>query len=659
MSLDAQQLFALLPSIYRLRDAGQGGPLQALLSVVAGQIAALEENLAQLYDDQFIETCASWVVPYIGDLVGYRQVYALPAQIRSPRAEVANTIGFRRRKGTASVLEQLAQEVTGWDATVVEFFQRLAVTQNLNHLRLAGTGTIDVRFWECLERLNTAFDCLGHTVDVRGIANEGGRYNIPNVGVFLWRLGSYALDHSPAFKIDNLRYLFSPVGSNTPLFGAPGIPAPIGRRMLSAHLGDYYGPGKSFSIDGVTDPGGIVVCDLSDLDSTGATWAHSPPAGKIAVDPVLGRISFASAPSAPPSVSFHYGFSSASGGGQYNRAAPLDTLLQPVAQVPSPHATIQDALTAVTTGGAVEVTNSGRYSESPAIHLAAANARVELRAANLARPALALGGEFQISGPDTGEVTLNGLLITGGPLHVVTGSDGKALQRLRLLHCTLVPGVILAVNGSPQQPGAPSLIVEAAGTQIEIDHCIVGGIRAAAGAQVSITDSIVDATSETGTAYAALDGSSAGGPLQIQNSTMIGKVRATIMQIASNTLFVASLAPQDTWTAPVLADRRQSGCVRFCYLPPAARVPRRYRCQPDLSGDPAAVHPIFTSERYGDPGYCQLSRRTAVEIRQGADDGSEMGAFHELFQMQREGNLQARLDEYLRFGLEAGFFYCT
>ena len=36
-----------------------------------------------------------------------------------------------------------------------------------------------------------------------------------------------------------------------------------------------------------------------------------------------------------------------------------------------------------------------------------------------------------------------------------------------------------------------------------------------------------------------------------------------------------------------------------------------------------------------------------------------MGATHELHQPQRETNLRLRLDEYLRFGLEAGFFYAT
>ena len=36
-----------------------------------------------------------------------------------------------------------------------------------------------------------------------------------------------------------------------------------------------------------------------------------------------------------------------------------------------------------------------------------------------------------------------------------------------------------------------------------------------------------------------------------------------------------------------------------------------------------------------------------------------MGAFHDLYQPQRETNLRVALDEYLRFGLEAGIFYVT
>ena len=121
----------------------------------------------------------------------------------------------------------------------------------------------------------------------------------------------------------------------------------------------------------------------------------------------------------------------------------------------------------------------------------------------------------------------------------------------------------------------------------------------------------------------------------------------------------------------VTAQRRQVGCVRFCFVPaiPGVRVPRRYRCQPDLALDdvspadqPAIVArlvPGFTSTVYGDPAYGQLARSCPSEIATGAEDGSEMGAFSSLKQPQRAANLQTVVDEYLRFGLEAGVFYVT
>ena len=71
------------------------------------------------------------------------------------------------------------------------------------------------------------------------------------------------------------------------------------------------------------------------------------------------------------------------------------------------------------------------------------------------------------------------------------------------------------------------------------------------------------------------------------------------------------------------------------------------------------IQPRFTDSQYGDPGYAQLSNNCAVEICTGAEDGSEMGVFSYLKQPQRQGNLEASLKEYLRFGLEVSIFYMT
>ncbi|MGQ0445281.1 MAG: hypothetical protein ACT4O2_09205 [Beijerinckiaceae bacterium] len=292
MKFDAQRIYDLLPAIYRIRDtetAGadteQGGPLQQLIAVIAEQAAVLEENLAQLYDDQFIETCADWVTPYLGGLIGYRSLHGVAPRISSPRADVANTIAYRRRKGTAAMLEQLARDVTDWDARVVEFFDLLITTQYMSHIRPHNKASPDLRAWEPLERLGTAFNSIAHTVDVRRIATRQGKFNIPNIGVFLWRLHAYPLTGSPAFQVDQNRYLFSPLGNNTPLFTRPeaeevithiakpiNVPARITRRVLDRYMRDYYGVDQSLWLrfvdaEGILQEIGaeeIHACNLSD-----------------------------------------------------------------------------------------------------------------------------------------------------------------------------------------------------------------------------------------------------------------------------------------------------------------------------------------------------------------------------------------------------------
>jgi hypothetical protein len=667
MSFDPDRLYGLLPSVHRIRDVEQGEPLKQLLGVIARQVAILEDDIAQLYDDQFIETCADWVVPYIGDLIGYRQLYGLTSQISSPRAEVANTIGLRRRKGTAGMLAELARDVTGWDAHAVEFFQRLACTQYINHLRPQSLGTADVRRLLPLDSLNEPFETVPRRVDVRRTAGGRGRCNIPNIGIYIWRLRSYSLHASPAFKLDDRRYLFNPLGAGTRLFsrpqedagsaaGAPGgVQMPLGRRMVAAAKEKFYGADASFFVAGVTVDQ-VNICDLS--DATAGAWAHAPAAGKVAIDPLLGRIAFGTVPAAVPAVTHYYGFSDDLGGGEYDRLGTLNLALQPVVKVVAGGTALPDALNTVGNGGAVEIGDNGRYAATPTIN-AATGKTVELRAANDTRPVLALGGDLTISGQDGAEVTLSGLLIAGGRLHVTDSSDHKQLRRLRLRHCTLVPGLNLTAAGAAQQPGAPSLVVETANTIVEIDHCILGGVRTLPSAQVTITNSIVDANAETGVAFSGIDGTSAGAPLTVDGCTVIGKVHTGALTLASNSIFLAQTTQGDGWQAPVWSDRRQAGCVRFCHLPAGSRTPRRYRCQPATAADGPRVRPTFTSLRYGEAGYGQLDRSAAAEIRQGADDGSELGVFHALSQPQRETNLSVRLAEYAPFGLDVGFVFVT
>jgi hypothetical protein len=692
MNPEAEKLYNLLPALYRVRDHEQGAPLKALCAVMAEQIAILQEDLEQLYDDQFIETCADWVAPYIGDLIGYRAIHGVTLRTLSARAEVANTIAYRRRKGAATMLEQLARDVTGWSARAVEFFQWLQTSQHMNHIRPGHAPTADLRRWEPLERLGTAFDTLAHSVDVRRIESQKGRYNIPSVGLFLWRLQAFPLTRSPAFRIDDERFLFSPLGHDLQLFTRAQsetdithlaepihVPAPISRRVLHTYLKRYYGPQLSLFLEADNIDTGIANIHICNLSDDGPTWGHLP-VSKIVVDPVLGRIAL------PPGmaaqnlrVTFHYGFSMALGGGEYERAASFIAAGNADAKVALGDS-LQDAFDAVANGGLVEILDGGRYEETPSL-IAGAAANIEVRAANEHRPALILSGDLEIELNAGAELTLNGLLIAGGALRVSGGAQsGPRLLRLR--HCTFVPGLALTRAGEPLSPGSPSLVIDAPDVTVEIDHCILGPIRSLESDQIRLTSTLVDATAATRVALSNQDGSSAAGRLTSANSTIIGKVHSARLELASNTIFLARLSQGDDWDHPVISDQNQQGCLRFSFVPLDSIVPRRYRCQPDLAvaeaiaaadkpkgnlseaqkaaimaAVQARLKPAFTSLRYGQPGYGQLV--APRELCAGADDESEMGALHDLFAPQRESNLKIRLQEYLRFGMEAGVFYST
>ena len=150
------------------------------------------------------------------------------------------------------------------------------------------------------------FERTAHLVDVRRIAGGAGRYNIPNIGVHIWRLSASELHRATAHQVDadnRLHYTFSQLGQDVRLFRRPqdmprafdsaterNVPDAIRRRVLDEQFGDLYGEQSSVAVwDGehFIEPEQVAVCDL-----TG--WVHAVSADRtIAIDPVLGRIAFA------------------------------------------------------------------------------------------------------------------------------------------------------------------------------------------------------------------------------------------------------------------------------------------------------------------------------------------------------------------------------
>ncbi len=755
MSLTPEQLYALLPAVYRIRDVEQGEPLKALVNVIAEQANVIEADIAGLYENWFVETCAEWVVPYLGDLLAVRGLHPLGPDVPfSQRAFVANALRYRRRKGTASVLEQLARDITGWNARAVEFFELLETTQHYNHVRLHNLRTPDLRRTNELELVDTAFDVAAHTGDVRSIKLGRGWHNIPNVGIFIWRLQSYSVPRSsarPVVSPADGRYTFSPLGLSSPLFNRPqtekeithlaeefNVPGLLRRRPLYDELearrqnlvdggkpvATYFGKQPVLQIFVQTNPGDpfvevpaeeILICNLDQPPTPvpdvwlrpAITKSYQPRAGgpkvarpiSVAADPVLGRLAFPKnvKPNAVR-VTYPYGFSGDVGGGPYDRRASVNEVLarqvtqpggiakprkvtwqvgvsQEVTPVPGKlFATIAAAIAAWNaqppgTVGVIAIMDSATYEEDLSANrikipegsqlmivaagwpevpkIGGAPGQMERIVGQLEpderRPHvlgnIAATGTAPANSDIPGELDINGVLIEGKL--TIEGALNGNLGRLDLSHCTLVPSKGgLVVNSKNLQ------------LKIRVNRSICGPIVPKSPVpSISIVESTIDAA---GDVFAVQAKETA---LEIEKATIFGRVTALQIE-AGNSIFTKS----------VFAERRQTGCIRFSYVT-ASKTPRRFRCQPDLAlkdAKPAdkevikdRLVPSFTSEDYGHYAYGQLSRTCAVEITTGAEDGSEMGVFSFLRQPQRLTNLQTGLDEYLRFGLEAGVIFVT
>jgi hypothetical protein len=684
------------------------GPLESLLMVIGEQIEAVSYDLERLYDDQFIETCAPWVIPYIGDLIGYQTINGVSAAVDDPRAEVANTISMRRRKGTILVLEELAQDVTGWGAHAVEMFRTLGDTQYVKHVRPENHYALDFRDWRACFYVDTGFNTVSHRVDVRRIETRRGRWNVQNIGVFLWSLGAFGIEQAPLVSAPAvagsgaLCFRFHPLGIDAPLFhransqGDPilaaatpyNVPAALKRRPLCADMsrgvaGQFYGETGSLTlfVNGEpVDPWQIRVADLAGADGA---WANAtlPSPYLFAIDPELGRLVWQPpAPPLPPlTASWRYGANAAMGGGDYPRSGSF-TVTDPAWVVPFPDPRFATLAAAVAYAegllaeeGSVAVEVAGDAPISLAAPLAMnlpAGATLELRAADGSRPALWLGGEISVFGGSLSTFILNGFLVAAGPamspaawpaspaalvrVPALTPSGAaNLLGALNFIDCTLTPGWSLKSDSTPVSPHAPSLIVEAPGVAASTLRAILGAVAAHPLASVGFKDSVVDATDRTIVAYSGLDGSSGGGALTAEGATLIGKVHASFISLASDCIFWSALAKGDVapWVSGLVADRKQEGCVRFSFLPHGAVTPRRFEC---VELGLASPQPLFFTLRYGAPAYGKLITSTPDAVRRGAADGGEMGAYHFVQAVQRETDLTIRLTEYLPVGMEFG-----
>jgi hypothetical protein len=722
MSAQMSPIYPLLPAVFRTRDAAGDGALQALFTVLEEQHGLVRDNVWRLYDDQFIETCAPWVIPYIGALIGFDAVYMAALTSPDRRAEVANTIGYRRRKGTLIALEQVAADVSGRTIMAVEEFKRLVVTLSLRDISAKRDGTADLRHGWKLRDQSGPFNQLNRTIDVRNIApralapaspdptalevalHGGGRFNIPEVAVWMWRWNSFAVANAPAVALGGGGYFFSAFGAPIPLFqpappaAAPFsrltseaiVPEPIDLRRFFARPGDFYPSAFELIADGLTVPlSQIVVANLTPR-SDGSVCA--PPKGKIAIDPERGRIQYA-ADLAPPKalrVNYNYGAPAPIGGGPYERTivTPADqpnavfvNAANPFqATVPSTqYPTLETAVAAwnqlpANCAGTIALSNF----ETLGVDLTGSNAiKIPAQSVLLIASAMdradgpqewnnacvTLDGDIEIFapslvlGPDDiplaqGQVQISGVWLNGRLR--LTGAEAS----VQIADCTLTPGVRRNAQGEPASPGEASVSGsgDALAATLGLNRVVCGPIALSASSSARILNSIIDAGDRTAVVFSGPDKSSPGATLHIEESTVIGRVWTKTLRLASNTLFIARLGADDPWLAPVWSQRVQTGCVRFSWLPSDSITPNAYECLPPDAASQPALEPKFVSLTFGDPSYCLLSGDGAMAIWKGADNGSQIGVYYQIQETEAVANIAIRSEEYLPANLQRGVF---
>lgn len=717
----AEKLWEMIPSIYRHEDgiAENPGVLRALIEILAGQAAILRRSHDRLWEDQFIELCQDWAVPYFGDLVASRLVSALNK--RGLRVDLAKTIYYRRRKGTLRVLEELISDIAGWEGKVVEEFRRLArIRHGLDPqpASMAGRfsctmpgGWADLRRPRGAELTDSPFDEFYHTADVRQHAGQNGRYNIPKLAFHLYRLRAFRVDGVTPFALgDGLRFTCDPSGRNIPLFmprqrpenwddwrtaKERELPAPIPCRLLGhgeyvitealvQKLENNFGVSSAaanklrtlrgfyFSSEArlkqmlellnepslvsaaiyreilstslISDcgkaallPEAIIVEEspntpLAPVDISSGDlfqWPVPDPGKRIVIDPEQGRLQFFNLPpDSGSTVTYYYGFAGEIGAGTYSR--PEVELREPTA-IPN--------ISAQNSGGTIlasRIANNGitQIDDSTTYQGIGDKLQVQdltLQAANQQRPYIRLTSNWVLRTPTDADakLLLDGLWLgSNGDYAVILRGD---YEEVIIRNTTLDPGSNSDVNGNPIWP--VPLIIEAQVETLIVDCSIMSRIATQSGGVVEnlkMQDSIIDARVPNQTALQLVRGE-----IELQRSTVLGQIDVNRLW-ASEVLITGLVDVTDT----------QEGCFRFSAAPEGSRLPRQYESHTLLD----TAH-IFTSRHFGQPGYAQLSKAAPVELRRGAENGSEIGAFSSLINPIKLDSLKAKVDEYMPFGL--------
>lgn len=689
--MNHEQLYQLLPEIYRLRDLQQGQPLRALMLVLEEQLQTITADIDALYNNWFIETCDEWVIPYIAELLSIDPTLFELAVPLSRRNLVMHTLAGRQHKGTATALAGVACDLTGWTVCVEEAVPLVGRTHSLRQPHQQTSRSFDLRRNRSFQ---TSPGQVSHTAHLRtnapGQLSAGMPYrgiqHPANVSLLLWRQNSYPRQRANARRVLPSGYTFHPYGIDQPLFtpdhpldaqtNPEAAPIPLIVPALQQWLGQLgttaphadFDSGLPFVVRSRATPTSewetlaaeqFLVADL-------ATWQLAKvPDGllvRAALDPQRGRLLLLDQPEpAEVEVSYCYGFSLDIGGGPYLRRPRLpQTVWQAtVAALPGPFGAslhterltqALDDWQQADSSGTILLLDNRSYPLSadgqPRRITLAAHQTLVLAAAEGVCPCL-IGDLTVVALGPCASLVLDGLWIDGS----ISVAGPLSLQinhcTLHPFHATLRPSITAARDAPLDQ------------LELCLDSCISGPIRLPANVLGLIArDSIIDG----GAAQAvAGPGDQLGyGPLtQLEHCTILGDLRVWRIASALGSIFTGQTFVQHT----------DDGLLSHCYVAPGSVTPALQHCQPDQAlheaeqadqpGTRLRVQPLLRSLIYGQPDYAQLSINNPNEIWTGAEDGSELGASHQLYQMRRLQILQRGLDEHFPYYLRPLIRFCS
>jgi hypothetical protein len=475
----SERLWESLPLMYRALDSddfGAAGPLRELLNRIGKQAAVARRSIDGLWADQFIETCDDWVIAYLADLVATRLVTGLDA--RGQRLDVANTIRWRRRKGTVTTVDAVARNITGWDVHVLEAFRGLARTRhNLDPpvgtgrvpdgLRSGGGlpvgegliepmtrtpagGLADLRSAPGARLADSPFGQAFHHADLRRGTGATGWYGIEKLLVYCWRLMSLEVTGATPVPVSGRagEYVFDPTGREIPLF----LPPLQDITEITGTTGPWQVQGPlSAALAGIMAAYGVPAA----YQVTGGTAEE--------VRPETGRFRLGAPTGEAVTVSYHYGLGGPIGAGTADLTG--GTALHVTAEIRVAggiglDATLRDAHA----GDTVTIADSRTYTAandvavipagSPARPSASAGTPLTIRARPGCRPVIRLAehaGPWVFTGGEGAQLELDGLFVSGGEI-VLRGS----FDHVKIVGCTFDPGTLATAPAGHGRPAPPA-----------------------------------------------------------------------------------------------------------------------------------------------------------------------------------------------------------